>query len=162
MYNPGQAAVANQTIPLGNLGSDLSKVIATAQQQVNPAQQQQQPPAYNSLAQMYAPSQAYQNVYSPPPAQMDSKNTAAQESAKQEPDADSLAGVDDYKRFYWFNLGEAKISSTHLLNVNKLLPPTWNDQWRRVLNQAFFVASKQLKPKKLKPEISLNSIKIQG
>lgn len=101
MYNPGQAAVANQTIPLGNLGSDLSKVIATAQQQVNPAQQQeQQPPAYNSLAQMYAPSQAYQNVYSPPPAQMDSKNTAAQESAKEEPDADSVAGGDEYKRFY--------------------------------------------------------------
>jgi len=100
MYNPGQAAVANQTIPLGNLGSDLSKVIATAQQQVNPAQQQQQPPAYNSLAQMYAPSQAYQNVYSPPPAQMDNKNTAAQESAKQEPDADSVAGGDEYKRFY--------------------------------------------------------------
>lgn len=94
VYNPGQP---NQTIPLANLGSDLSKVIATAQQQVNPVQQL--PPAYNSVAQMYPP-QAYQNVYSPPPDEMHNENKTAQASAKHEPDADSVAGGDDYKRFY--------------------------------------------------------------
>jgi len=93
MYNP--AGLQHTALPLGNM-ADLTKVVATAQNQVNAVQQQQQPeqepPAYNSVAQMC-------NAYSPPPAAV-SKDTGTQECAKKEPDADSVAGGEEYKRFY--------------------------------------------------------------
>jgi len=97
MYKPASAALLHTIPPLGNM-ADLSKVVAKAQNQVNVVQQQpeqQQPPAYNSVAQMY-------NILRTP-ATVDNKDTGTQEfgkCGKLKPDADSPTGGDEYKRFY--------------------------------------------------------------
>merc|ERR1712029_490483 len=54
MYNPAGTALLRTNPTLGNM-ADLSKAVATSQNQVNTVQQQpeqQQPPTYNSVAQM--------------------------------------------------------------------------------------------------------------
>merc|ERR1712038_720180 len=85
VYNPTGGAIPAQAIQLGNM--DLAKVIATQQQA---AAVQQQPPAYNTVAQMYNPAQ-----------QTDLERGAlANESTGEGEDTESLTGGDNYKGFF--------------------------------------------------------------
>lgn len=96
LYNPAAAgaAVAPQAIPLGNL--DPSKFIAT--QQTSGLASQQQPPSYSTVIQ---PSYNQPNV--PTGAgqtDLEGRTLVNDNTTASEADANSLAGGDDYKRFY--------------------------------------------------------------
>jgi len=96
LYNPAAAGAAGdpQAIPLGNL--DPSKFIAT--QQTSGLASQQQPPSYSTVIQ---PSYNQPNV--PTGAgqtDLEGRTLVNDNTTASEADANSLAGGDDYKRFY--------------------------------------------------------------